>query len=155
MGFSSDADGPGETLYVAQIDEQHMQPSKGLGKIDVDTFQLDFIGPFSKNFGAAMEMTGTSDAKLYGYMLDNPGAGGHILGIDKSSGDILSTEGIGVGNDSDALAFASWGGAFYIFTSGGSTTKVHQWGPGVPLNEYTTISGVVVGAGVSTCAPAH
>ena len=84
-----------------------------------------------------MEMTGTGDAKLYGYMLDNPGVGGHILGIDKTNGDILSTESIGVGNDSDALAFASWGGAFYIFTSAGGADDQgpHQWGPGVPLNE--------------------
>ena len=157
MGFSSDADDPGESLYVAQIDEQHTMPSKGLGKIDVDTFQLDFVGPFSENFGDAMELTGTGDAKLYGYMLDNPGTGGHVLEIDKTSGDIVNATGLGVGNDSDALAFASWGGAFYIFTSaGGATTDVHQWIPGSGMvTLYTQLDVVDDGAGVSTCAPSH
>jgi hypothetical protein len=51
-----------------------------------------------------------------------------------------------------ALAFAYWGGDFYIFTSDGGSTTVTRYDPGDgDVQVVATLSRTVVGAGVSTC----
>ena len=54
-----------------------------------------------------------------------------------------------------ALAFAFWGGDFWIFTSPGGSTTVTKYDP-LTQGEtaVTTLGSTIVGAGVSTCAPA-
>lgn len=153
MGFSTNTPDPGETLYVAEI--HFNSPSLGLGKIDTDTLELTPIGPFSENPGFSLEMTGSGDGRLFGYFLDNPGPGGHVVEIEKTSGKILSSTAVSVGVGSAALAFATWGGQFYIFTSPGmGTTDVDRFNPNDgTVTHITTIDVTVVGAGVSTCAP--
>lgn len=153
MGFSTNEGGPDETLYVAEINFQG--PSLGLAKIDTDTLDLSYIGSFSENPGFALEMTGTGDGRLFGYFLDSPGPGGHVVEIDKDTADILSSTPISAGPMGSSLAFAFWGGDFYIFTSDGSgITEVTQYRPSDgSVQLFTTLAATVVGAGVSTCAP--
>jgi hypothetical protein len=153
MGFSTNEGGPDETLYVAEINFNG--PSLGLAQIDTDTLDLSYIGPFSENPGWAIEMTGTGDGRLYGYFIDNPGPGGHVVEIDKETGQILSSTPLTVGASTSALAFAFWGGDFYIFTSlGNGVTDVTRYRPSDgSVQLFTTLTATVVGAGVSTCAP--
>lgn len=150
MGFAIDDDLMGESLYVAEI--TFGSPSQGLGRIDTDTLELDFISPFSETFGPAMELTSSDDGRLWGYNLDEGGAGGWVIQIDKETATILEATFLPVGDASSALAFAQWGGDFYIFTSNGAGTTVTKYDPDDgSVGVVTTLAETVVGAGVSTC----
>ena len=153
MGFAIDDDQMGETLYVAEI--TFGEDSLGLGTIDTQTLDLDFVGPFSETFGSAMELTSSDDGKLYGYNIDEFGAGGWVIQIDKATAQILEATFLPVGGDG-ALAFAQWGGDFYIFTApGGGATTVTRYDPeSGAVDEVATLNETVVGAGVSTCKTA-
>ena len=76
--------------------------------------------------------------------------------VDKTSGTILADHPLQVGGPDDAYAFAYWGGVFWVFTAANlnGVTQVTRFDP-VTLSETsaTTYQGVIVGAGVSTCAP--
>jgi hypothetical protein len=150
MGFAIDDDGMGETLYVAEI--TFGGESLGLGTIDTQTLDLDFVAPFSETFGSAMELTSADDGRLYGYNLDEGGAGGWVIQIDKETAQILEATFVPVGN-SGSLAFAQWGGDFYIFTSpNGVGTTVTRFDPDDgSVQDVATLNETVVGAGVSTC----
>ncbi|MFO0616952.1 MAG: hypothetical protein U0414_30435 [Polyangiaceae bacterium] len=154
MGFSSNpADGT-ETLFVAE--SSFDAPSLGLASIDTATLELDFIGPFSAPLGRS-ELTGTGDGKLFAYSLDDPGPGGEISELDKDTAAIVSITHVSVGDPQNAFAFASWGGAFYMFTAliEEGTTFVRRYEPDTMTltNAGSLPSEIVVGAGVSTCAP--
>lgn len=152
MGFATDEGGPEETLYVTEINFD--APSLGLGSINTDTLELSYIGPFSENLGFAAELTGTGDGRLFGFVLDEPGPGGHVIEIDKQTATILSSTPLPTGSAASALAFAFWGGDFYIFTSEGVSTQVTRYRPSDgALDVVATLATTVVGAGVSTCAP--
>ncbi len=154
MGFATDQAGPEESLFVAEINPNG--PSDGLGRIDVEELQLGFIGPFSQTFGRKIELTGTGDGRLFGYFLAEPGPGGELVEIDKRSATILSATPLSVGPPGSDLAFAFWGGDFYVFTTqaSGVGTDVTRYRPSDgSLVVVTTLSSDVVGAGVSTCAP--
>jgi hypothetical protein len=51
-------------------------------------------------------------------------------------------------------AFAFWGGNFYTFTAPGGSTVVTRFDPNDgSIVQVAQTSDVIVGAGVSTCAP--
>lgn len=157
MGFALDEGPKGdpvETLYVAGID--FGQPSRGLAKIDTETLELDFIGEFSTSFSDRIEMTSSSDGNLYGYFLNDQGSGGWVVDINEQTAVIESDTFINAGSGSSSLAFAWWGGDFYVFTGDGAngTTNVTRFDPDSgEVAIIKTFDGIVVGAGVSTCAP--
>lgn len=153
MGYAANDEDFGETLYVAEISFD--QPSMGLASIDTTTYELTYIGPFSENPGNALELTPTGiNGPLWGYFLNVPGPGGTLVEIDKKTAEILQSIGLPAGMDSSALAVAWWGGSFYIFTTQGSGTVVSRYDPDTGVTSaVSTLGEVVVGAGVSTCAP--
>jgi hypothetical protein len=168
MGFVSDSQNMGtETLYITQAD---ISPSDDqLGAIDTTQSPpvLSLVGHYNGGMGkpppfvGAADATGTGDGRLFGFFRTNPV---QIAQIDKSTAQILGVAqlpsagadgGVSIGM---AWAFAFWGGTFWLFTwDGVSTTgsKLQQYDP--MANAVTTVSSglgvVVVGAGVSTCAP--
>lgn len=149
-GFAIDDDMQGETLHVAEVNFQ--SPSAGLATIDTDTFELNFIGPFSENPGNAIELTSGDDGRLYGFFLNPGDSGGVVVEIDKATAEILSSVPLPTGHQGSGLAFAYWAGDFYIFTSAGVETLVTRYKPSDGSVEVvTTLSRHVVGAGVSTC----
>ena len=159
MGFSASGDGISEKLYVAENAYQSNPhpPSLGLGIIDTKTYQLSFVDKFDPTpASAGIELTGSGMGKLYGFSLHDVGTGGTVIEIDKKTAKILSSTDVPVGAPDSALAFAFWGGAFYIFTS-----TDHAFGTDVnrydPADGSTTLvlqhPATIVGAGVSTCAP--
>lgn len=154
MGFSSNLDDGTETLFVAESNFD--TPSLGLASIDTTTLELDFIGPFSTTLGRS-ELTGTGDGKLFAFSLSNPGPGGEISEIDKATATVVSQVHIPVGDPQNAFAYASWGGSFYLFTAlvNDGTTFVNRFDPGdMSITLVASLNDeIVVGAGVSTCAP--
>lgn len=153
MGFAIDDDMLAESLYVAEINFEPGVPSLGLGRIDTNTLVLDYIGPFSEDFGKSTELTSSDDGQLYGYTLDALGNGGHVIRIDKETAEILEETLLPVGQSSSALAFARWEGDFYIFTSPGGPTTVTKYSPSDGnVAVVATLNETVVGAGVSTCS---
>jgi hypothetical protein len=152
MGFERNRMLIGETLYVAEISFD--QPSLGLGRIDLDSYELEFIGPFSQNPGNAIELTPTGDGPLHGYFLNAPGPGGTLVGIDTATADITDTQPLPVGMGASSLAVAWWGGFYYIFTGEGAGSTVSRFDPVSQQTQVVTTTGLdIVGAGVSTCAP--
>jgi hypothetical protein len=146
MGFVSNGVGSiDETLYVADY------LGKGLAKIDTATMTLSAVGPWDKLTGAA-ELTGTGDARLFGFYNDLPII---VAEIDKSNGKILSqapqpSVEVGFG-----WAFAFWGGDFWLFTSPTGDSQIDRYQPsnGTTTTVKVGLGTNIVGAGVSTCAP--
>ncbi|MFO0564875.1 MAG: hypothetical protein U0263_04385 [Polyangiaceae bacterium] len=152
MGFALDDDGLGETLYVAESGKPGAD-SLGLASIDLGSYVLSPIGPFSQNPGNRIELTSSDDGKLWGYILDPAGNGGYVAHIDKHTAEVLEVTPVAAGND-HAFAFAYWGGDFYVFTSpSGGPTKITRYHPADSSTQVVgSIAKTVVGAGVSTCS---
>lgn len=150
MGFAINDDMQGETLHVAEI--SFAGPSAGLATINTSTFELNYIAPFSFNPGNAIELTSSDDGNLYGYFINANGPGGYVVEIDKHTAEILSSVELPAGGQGSALAFAYWGGDFYIFTSEGGFTTVTRYQPDSgDVAVVATLDRTVVGAGVTTC----
>jgi hypothetical protein len=158
MGFSTDTmGGTSETLYVAGTGTLGNVDSPGLGKIDFTTNKLVPIAQFmgdSQLTGQSAELTGTGDATLFGFFTTDPV---RVAQLDKPTADVLSdmpVSGIPVPN---AWAFSFWGGAFYLYTSDGTTNStVTRFDPSTKSVDTTYVLSaptVIDGAGVSTCAP--
>jgi hypothetical protein len=169
MGFSTvSATDTTDTLYVAATGSASAAAcvglggggggttSKGLGSLDTDAGTLTPIGVFTGDLaGQSAELTGTGDGRLFGFFVDSPVK---VAQIDKGSGatsNEVSMTGVACPS---AWAFSFWGGDFYLYTSPDGTTNS-------TVTHYTTADGgidtsyvanagfVIVGAGVSTCAP--
>ena len=151
MGFSSDTNGPAETLYIAS---DNNQPT--LGAINVTTFGLRVVGAFNPPIVRA-ELTGTGDGRLFAFYALDPtdsAAGSAIAQIDKTSGVVVAQSVLTQINQGNHWAFGFWGGDFYTFTGPQGVTEVQRFRP--TDNSVTSIAqlnGSIVGAGVSTCAP--
>ena len=151
MGYSADSDG-GETLYVVEVDFQ--SPSMGLAYIDTQTFKLSFINAFQPDLTPECELTGTGDGRLFALCLPKTGSGSTLAQIDPATAKIVGANSLQVGGGNQALAFAFWGGDFWIFTSPGGSTTVTKYDPQTQgETAVTTLGSTIVGAGVSTCAP--
>lgn len=146
MGFVSNGVGSNdETLYVADY------LGKGLAKIDTTTLTLSTVGTWDKLTGAA-ELTGTGDARLYGFFFDPPVT---VAEIDKFNGKILSQAPQPTIDLTGGWAFAFWGGDFWLFTNPNGVSQIDQYRPidGTTTKVKSGFGTSVVGAGVSTCAP--
>jgi hypothetical protein len=160
MGFSSDQPGgAAETLYVSETGGTYgAHDSKGLGKIDLTTFKLSPIAQMGGNLaGYSAELTGTGDAKLFGFFTVMPAS---VAEIDKASAAILSNAAQATVNTGTDWAFSFWGGDFYLYTADTrvnktATTDVTRFRPsdGTTTVVLPQIGFRIVGAGVSTCAP--
>lgn len=156
MGFSSNKDDPGETLFIAGANLNNPGATSTLGKIDPLKFDLSPIGPLSKPIGNP-ELTGTGDARLFAFGPDVPNS--HLAEIDKVTAAVKSDVLINLNQSNiSAWAFAFWGGDFYFFTSEQKGfSVVHRYTPGGSTTPpaVAQVGLTIVGAGVSTCAPSE
>jgi hypothetical protein len=159
MGFASDmAGGTAETLYVASTgDIFNGLPSPGIAKINFASKQLVPFGQFSGTLnGQSAELTGTGDARLFGFFTTTPV---EVAEIAKDSGSILSQKKLPQVETPTAWAFSFWGGDFYLYTAPSDpnrTSNVTRYRPSdnsVDPNYMVNVGFHIVGAGVSTCAP--
>ena len=147
MGFVSDTAGSdAETLYVGDYF------GSGLGKIDTSTLTLSFVGPYDALPGSAAELTGTGDARLFGFFNETPII---IAEINKTSASIISQASQPTVSIGSGWAFAFWGGDFWLFTSPTGDSQIDRYQPasGMTTTVKTNLGANIVGAGVSTCAP--
>lgn len=154
MGFVANAPGSkAETLYVGSYN-----PGNGIGKLSVGDLTIEPVGYYDAISGAA-EMTGTGDARLFGFFLSSPPV--VVAEIDKATSKVKSKTALPDIQIGSAWAFAFWGGDFWLFTSpNGGNSRIDRYrpNPGSPSDGATTLmvpdAGLeIVGAGVSTCAP--
>ncbi|MEB2313923.1 MAG: hypothetical protein OZ921_09940 [Sorangiineae bacterium] len=152
MGFSTA--GPGstvDTLFIA--DSNTGSNAKGLGFIDTATLQLNVIGNYDL-ISARAELTGTGDGRLYAAFEGTPYV---VAELDKTSAHVVSQapqSQIKYGAGQSNFAFAFWGGSFWLFVGPGTSTDVFEYDPASGTTaKRTSVSQVIVGAGVSTCAP--
>ncbi|HZO15311.1 MAG TPA: hypothetical protein VFB62_18685, partial [Polyangiaceae bacterium] len=161
MGFSSD--GPGsrsEQLFVHDNSPFYGLPDvtwSGLATIDVATNSLAPIGLYTQLGSSRAELTGTGDGRLFGFFPDEvPPV---VAEIDKTNVTILSVAPqASVESMNGGFAFAHWGGDFWLFYStptnpSGSVVAQYQPALGTTPVVKNDVPFVVVGAGVSTCAP--
>ncbi|MBX3191786.1 MAG: hypothetical protein KF819_32650 [Labilithrix sp.] len=157
MGFATDLAGPSESLYVAGA-QQGGVGAEGLARIDVSTFALTKVGNFIPPIVHNAELTGTGDGRLYAlYTKNSNNAPPTFIGeIDPVSGQVVGEQafpGVTLGM---GWAFAFWGGDFYMFTGAGGGSDVTRYRPSDNSTAViATLPTVIVGAGVSTCAPAQ
>ena len=157
MGFATNAAGPTESLYVASSDTFDL-----LGRIDTTSFGLTTVGSFVPVIHQA-ELTGTGDGRLFAFYNKNDSSTvgnpppSFIGEIDTTTARVVAETGFPTVGQGNGWAFAFWGGDFYMFTSeSGAGSDVTRYRP---ADGSTTVVGslpaVIVGAGVSTCAPAE
>jgi hypothetical protein len=157
MAFSQDTTDPDETLFVATgADEGTLE------SINTTTFAYKTIGSFSPPVALA-ELTGTGAGDLFVfYSIDTSKSSPlNLAKVDKANANltnILPLPGLPRGA---GWAFVFWGGNFYTFTgevdgSGallGSTVITRVSPADGSQTTVTSMGELVVGAGVSTCAP--
>jgi hypothetical protein len=155
MGFSADsAGGSTDTLFVT--DDELLAPgtNRGLARIDTTSLALAPVGQYDQLKGVEAELTGTGDGRLFGAFEGSPYT---VAEIDKTTAHIISVApqtGINYPPSSSSLAFAFWGGDFWLFIGPGGTTDVFQYQPSTQgTTKRETEQFEIVGAGVSTCAP--
>ena len=168
MGFVTDMQGgTTEHLFIGGGD-LYASPGGDLASIDpgVKPPKATKLGRLTNDGERSPELTGTGGGELWAFF---PGIDeAWVQELDRASGALKGPRkeipnglgGLGATPQVKAWAFAQWGGTFYIF----ATTT-----PGMPFPPNSTLrtidaSGavqmrleqmpwVIVGAGVSTCAP--
>lgn len=145
MGYV--ANGLEDELFVSDSE----QGSEGIGTIDTKAMKLSWIGRYSPPVGRC-ELTGTGDGRLFAFCL-NRTSGSTINEIDKTTGTIIASDDLVVGRPTNGMAFAAWGGEFWIFTAGPSESAITEYDPVTKVETpIGTIPANIYGAGVSPCA---
>jgi hypothetical protein len=158
MGFVSDTNGgTDETLYIGNYSGQN------LGKIDPKTLIVTPVGNYNGGGGlnGPAEITGTGDGRLYGFFATNSGFGtSAVAEMDKMTANLKSVVDLPTVEIGSGWAFAFWGGSFYLFTAPTGDSRVTKLtldpnnpNMGTTTIEVPSVGYVIVGAGVSTCAP--
>jgi hypothetical protein len=162
MGFVASTDDAGngiETLYVAS-DTPAGTPSE-LGIIDLTTFVVHEVSTFGAAGGGVpvfmAELTSTADGRLFGFFApDNSSEPSYIIQIDPRTAAVKSTVELPGVEEGSGWAFGFWGGNFYTFTAPDGTSVVTRYNPSdgsVVQLQPAPGGALIVGAGVSTCAP--
>lgn len=154
MGFATDQAGPVERLFIAG--DGRSGSARGLATIDLPTFRVAPIGEFTPPIERA-ELTGTGDGRLFAFYTKNATAGSFVGEVDMSSARVLAESRLGQVELGQGWAFAFWGGDFYLFTApDGAASRVTRFRPSDgSVTVVGSIATTIVGAGVSTCAPAR
>jgi hypothetical protein len=159
MGFSADAPlQKDESLWAAGGGALTFTMGQcSFGTIDTKTMLLKPVGKLQAGPGCP-DLTGNGLAELFGFFTtSNPPS---VARIDKATGQTLQSWPLPAAQFSGstaAWAFAQWGGKLYLFFDNEATasTTISTLTPdtGVVATVKANIGHVVVGAGVSSCAP--
>ena len=158
MGFVSDAPGSAsEKLFISGGPATQIGDGR-LAVLDVGALSVAPVGALALS-QYSPELSGTGAAELYGYF---PGLDMYVARIDKGSAQNQQTWAMtSLTGNVRAWAFAQWGGLFWIFVSHESLTdpfpnsQVYRLDPQTGESEVVLdhLPDMIVGAGVSTCAP--
>lgn len=152
MGFVTDGpESTREKLWVAGGDED---PVRALAILDTELWTWNPVASLSSPV-ANPELTGTSEGRLFAYF-PSPGRG-FVQELDRTTAAATGPRWVipGAPNRVEAYAFAHWGGVFYVFTTANGISSVHavHRKSGEVELARDSLPYVIVGAGVSTCAP--
>jgi hypothetical protein len=156
MGFAADVAGANqETLYIAGGTASNIGSGSSLfGSVAFPSLSVQKRG----NVDGWPELTGTGDAKLWGFFPDTSPP--KVAEIDKAtgmSGTTFTAPALKSTGRPQAWAFAFWGGDFWIFLQRDvdTSTTVYQvkQSDGSVTAVKPKTGRKIVGAGVSTCAP--
>lgn len=152
MGFSTnDVGGDTDTLFIAGGDGPDLEPTATLATVDTGSLAASTKGTVS----GWPELTGNANAELWGWFPDPDSP--KVAQLDKSNGSAIKTFPLPqLAGDATAWAFAFFGGDYYVFLAKDleSTTTVYQIdGSNGSIKSTLPTSHLIVGAGVSTCAP--
>jgi hypothetical protein len=170
MGFSGDAVGGGETLYIAGA----LRPYT-LARVPIPGFTAQPIGALVGLVHPELTGNGGGDLFAFSGVDCGPIAGcvasmttdciacstSSIAQLDKTTGKVVAVDVLRNFDQGDGWAFGFWGGVFYIFTApetmpgvGATSSLVTRFDPATQsLQQVNTYPQKIVGAGVSTCAP--
>ncbi len=168
MGFVTDAQGgTTEHLYIAGGD-LYASPGGDLATIDPQATppRATKVGRLQTIGERSPELTGTGGGELWAFF---PGIDtAWVQELDRATGQVTGPRkeipnglgGVGATPSVQAWAFAQWNGTFYIFAT---TTPGNPFPPSSTLRTIDATGAyqvrleqmpwVIVGAGVSTCAP--
>ena len=158
MGFASN--GPGsqdETLFIAGGGASNFTTAYGsLGTISFSGLTVNKIAKLQAGPGAP-ELTGNGAGQLFGfYPNTSPPSVRQIVKTTGATGKIWPLPANVLGNV-QAWAFAQWGGGFYLFfkSQSAASSAVHRLdgASGKMVTVIQSSGHVIVGAGVSSCAP--
>ncbi len=157
MGFSTTAvGGTTDQLFIAGGQGVDTASNATLATLDVSSFQATTVGTIT----GWPELTGTSNAELWGFFPDATKP--RIDKLNKATGAADVTYSLkAIKGQPLAWAFAAYGGDLWVFLEKGSETSTSVYQIGGPNDaapgtiKSTTEAGgrEIVGAGVSTCAP--
>lgn len=153
MGFSTDtAGGTTDTLFVAGGADVATLTSSTLAKLDTGSMTATSVGTVQ----GSPELTGNGNAELWGFFPD--ASSPRVEKINKATGAADKTfNEPSLSGTPQAWAFGFYGGDYWIFlmTEFDVATQVYQVdGTTGSIKSMTdTTSRIIVGAGVSTCAP--
>jgi hypothetical protein len=158
MGYATNDVGPTETLYIAGTRDMNMQASPGLARLDTTTFALTKVGLFVPDIARA-ELTGTGDGRLFAFYTKGAVSNGppsFIGEINTANARVIAETPFPTVDQGSGWAFAFWGGDFFMFTAPGAGSDVTRYRPtDGTVSVVSSLPTKVVGAGVSTCAPAQ
>lgn len=166
MGFVTDAVmADTEKLFQAGGGDA-AEPNGKLSVIDPANGNLTptQLGTLSESSDFSPELTGTNEAKLYGFFPVISSGPSYVQEIDRASGNPVGNQfplgTTGLGQNIRDWAFAQWGGVFYVFvtTDDGtgvlnSTVRSVDRATGTYTVVLQNLPYNIDGAGVSTCAP--
>ncbi len=158
MGFS--ANGPGqtdETLFViAGSTGSYWTGFDTLASISFPALQAAAVA--TVDFAGGAELTGNGKGELFGFFAGSSPPS--VRQIDKVTGKTnvkswnLPTSDFGAEGD---VAFAQWGGVFYLFYQGPADSSTNVWKLDAATGKASIVKAntgmTIVGAGVSSCAP--
>ncbi len=155
MGFVFDPATGIDTLYVSGMTNAAFNSTNPLDKpstlatISFPSLALTPVGPIALG---APELTGTGDGQLWGFApaRESTRQADTVAQLDPATGNALVTYTYGsLGTGGYAVKF--WGGSLWIFV--GSTVWQVDRTNGSLSEAIANTGRVIVGAGVSTCAP--
>lgn len=131
-------------------------PRPGLGLASIDRDKLELV-PIGDDRGALSErqaeLTGTGEGKLYGFFSSRPAT---LAEIEPQTGFTKNAKKLKKVRTGRAWAFSFWGGDFWFFWAPrGKTSNVSRLSgeTGEVEEVLSDVGFIIVGAGVSTCAP--
>jgi hypothetical protein len=147
MGYSRDSpDGDG-VLYVAGDEGQGPR----LASLDIATLSFQLVGAFDPSIGRP-DLAGNGSGDLFAFY--GTDAGSAIAQADRSTARLTGSSALPGVFRGGGSAFAVWGGDFYTFTAPNVRSVVTRLRPrDGSVAQVAELDDVIVGAGVSTCAP--
>lgn len=159
MGFASKSPGSNdEQLFICDLS------GGGLGYIDLTNMTLLRLGPFTGDLaGRAADLSGTGDARLFGFFAGSPlgdAGSAEIAQIDPNTEGPVAEYPLPTIDTGSDWAFSFYGGDFYLYTADkynanapDSTIWKYSPGDGGLSVVQSQLTFRIVGAGSSTCVP--